>query len=93
MSRRATFLIRYAAYIGFAIAALLFWCVYGLVVLEIYPFPVDRMCDLEGTPCPEPPLLIQILKTASIWLAIPLTVLAFIFFRRFVRRRLGYDDE
>ena len=88
----ATLVLRYLAYLAFAFAALIFWALYAMLVLGIFPFPVEPACIVYGTPCPEPALIVRILKVASIWLAIPLTVLVFIFYRRFIRRRLGYDD-
>ena len=93
MSPRKAFVLRYATYLAFAVTAFMFWAAYAMFVLDIFPFPAEPACVLDNTPCPEPPLLARILKTASAWLAIPLTVVVFIFFRRFVRRRLGYSDE
>lgn len=75
----AALILRYVAYVVFALVALIFWAWYALFVLGIFPVPAEPACVVYGTPCPEPSMLVRILQTASVWLAIPITVVIFIF--------------
>lgn len=80
-------------YLGFVAAALVFWMLYFLLVLGIFPGPVDRTCSLEPAGCPPPSLLMQILAPVSIFGAIPASALAFVFYREWVRRLCGARDD
>jgi len=81
--------LRYAAYLSFTAAALVFWSVYAVVVLGFVPF-ADPACSSQ---CPEPTLWKHALLILGISLPLPLTVLVFVFYRRWIRRVLGYQDD
>ena len=86
----AKVILRYVAYIAFAGAAFFFWLFYAVHVLGIFWAPIDRFCEPN---CPEPSMLRRVVEVASVWLAIPITVIVFIFYRRGVRKILGYQDD
>ena len=90
MTRCAAAFIRYTAYIAFAVAAVIFWCIFALVILGMMPFPYERACDPY---CPEPTFWEQAAGFLGAVLALPTTVLAFVFYRKWIRKRLGYGDE
>jgi hypothetical protein len=80
---------RYCCYLAFAGIALVFWMIYFLLVLGIFPAPVEPACSLEPAGCPPPSLFMQILAPLSIFGAIPITTLVFVFYRQWVRRLCG----
>ena len=81
------FAIRYLAYIMFALAAI------GLLIWAI-PFSFgEPACVLEPKGCPEPTLFEQMVRMLKVIGSIPITCLVFVFYRRGVRKMLGYEDE
>ena len=90
MSDWARIAIRYTAYLSFAAAALVIWFFYMIVVLGIFPFPVEPACYPD---CPEPRAWEHALMILGIALPLPVTVLVFVFYRRWVRRLLGYQND
>ncbi len=82
--------LRYLAYLAFAVGAFIFWALFYMLVLGIFPFPADPQCAFEPGGCPEPSLWKQLLNIVVIFGTIPLTAIVFVFFRRWVRRRIGF---
>lgn len=85
--------LRYLCYLGFALAALVFWPLYFMLVLGIFPFPAEPACSLDPNECPPPGVAEQMLNIVSIFGAIPTTALVFVFYRRLVRRLFGLDSD
>lgn len=85
--------LRYLAYLGFVVGAFVFWALFYVLVLGIFPFPVELVCALEPDGCPPPSVWKQLLNIVVVFGTIPLTVLVFVFFRRWVRNRFGLRDE
>lgn len=83
----------YLLYLTFAMAAFTFWALFFILVLGVFPFPVEPQCALEPAGCPPPAIWKQLLGIVAVITPIPLTVLLFIFFRRWVRRRFGLQDR
>jgi hypothetical protein len=83
--------VRYLFYLAFAVAALVFWALFFLLVLGVVPF-ADPQCAFEPGGCPPPTFWEQLVSFIVAFGAIPLTTLLFVFFRRWVRRRLGLQD-
>ena len=81
--------LRYLFYLAFTVAALIFWAL--LFILGVVPFPVEPQCALEPASCPT--IWTQLLIIVAALTPFPLTVLLFIFFRRWVRRRFGLQDD
>jgi hypothetical protein len=90
MTSRSQLAWRYAAYIGFALAALVLWFAYAIFVLGLFPVPYERACDPN---CPEPSTWKHGLIVVGTLLPLPLTVLIFVFFRRWIHRLFGHEDE
>ena len=86
-------LVRYLAYLAFALFTPFFWLLFAYVGFGYLPFPGDPACHFEPGGCPERPWLIQALVTICIIGSLPLTVLAFVFYRKLVRRLLGYQER
>ena len=82
-----TTVFRYLLYLGFIVVALVFWPLYFMLALGIFPFPADPACAFQPGGCPPPSLFKHIVAIISIFGAIPATVLLFVFYRRWVRRR------
>ena len=85
--------LRYLFYVGFVVAVLTLWTFYFVLVLGISPVPAEPACSLDPSGCPRPTWIEQLLSAVSIFGAIPLTTLLFIFFRRRVRRLFGLDAD
>jgi uncharacterized membrane protein YesL len=83
--------LRYAYYLVFVLAALLFWVVVYLFVLGA--MPGDPACGFEPDGCPPPTLWRQLFNLIVVFGTIPATVLTFVFYRRWVRRKLNVDDR
>jgi hypothetical protein len=84
--------LRYLFYVAFAVAALILWPLYFMLVLGIFPFPAEPTCAFSPGGCPPPTALERLLGIVSIFGAVPLTVLLFVFYRRRVRRLFGKED-
>ena len=82
--------LRYLAYLAFAIFTPIFWISFAWIVTGSVPLG-DRVCDFEPQGCPEPPVFVQAFGVIAIFLALPLTALAFVLFRKLVRRLLQID--
>jgi hypothetical protein len=85
--------LRYLAYLGFAVGAFVFWALFYMLVLGVFPFPVEPACSLEPAGCPPPSVWKQLVSLVVVFGTIPLTALIFVFFRRWVRRQVGLQDE
>jgi len=85
--------LRYLAYLAFAVAALIFWALVYTEFLGFYPFPIERVCQFTDAECPPPSIWPQIFNTVVVLGTVPLTVMLFVFFRRWVRKALGLQDE
>lgn len=84
---------RYIAYLAFAACAFVFWAMFYMVVLGVFPFPVEPACSLEPEGCPPPSVWWHLFGVVVVLGTIPATVLVFIFFRRWVRRWFGLDED
>lgn len=84
---------RYVAYLAFAVLAPVFWLAFAYFGFGFLPFPGDPPCHFEPAGCPERSLVVQALVSICILGALPLTVGAFVFYRKFIRRMLGYQDR
>lgn len=82
--------LRYIFYVAFAFAAFLFWPLFAYFVLGFLPFG-DPPCAFEPQGC-EPTAWRRALNMIVFWGAIPATALAFVFYRRLVRRLFGLED-
>jgi hypothetical protein len=82
---------RYAYYLAFVLAAVLFWVIVYLFVLGA--MPGDPACTFEPGGCPPPTLWRQLFNSIVIFGTIPVTVLSFVFYRRWVRRKLSLEDD
>jgi hypothetical protein len=85
-------LLRYAAYVAFAGAAPVFWLMFAFLVFGFLPLPGDPACHFEPEGCPERPMIVQVFGTIALLGSFPLTVLAFVPFRKTVRRKLGLPE-
>ncbi|MBT2185374.1 hypothetical protein [Sphingobium nicotianae] len=85
--------LRYLAYLAFAVGAFIFWSLFYMLVLGAFPFPVEPECALEPGGCPPPSAWEQLFSLVVIFGTIPLTVILFVFFRLWVRKRLGLQDQ
>ncbi len=85
--------LRYLLYLIFVAGALIFWPIFFMLVLGIFPFPVEPECAFEPGGCPAPSVFEQILNIVCIFGAIPLTALLFVVYRRWVRRILGKAED
>jgi hypothetical protein len=84
---------RYLLYLGFVVAALIFWPLYFMLALGIFPFPADPACAFEPGGCPPQGLFEHILAIVSIFGAVPATVLLFVFYRRWVHRQIKDETQ
>jgi hypothetical protein len=84
--------LRYGFYLAFAFAALLFWAIFAVFVMGWIPF-ADPACSFEPAGCPPPKFWQELFGLIVIFAAIPATVLVFIFYRRWVRRKLGIEEK
>ena len=80
---------RYTAYLAFAAAVPVFWVMFAFVVFGFLPFPGDPACHFEPQGCPERPMIVQAIGVICMFASVPLTVLAFVLFRKVVRRAVG----
>ena len=84
-------LARYLAYLAFL--------AFALVVVGLLPFWFlgnalgDPACHFEPGGCPQPSILHQALDVVLGIGSVPLTVVAFIFYRKFVHRLLDAQGE
>jgi hypothetical protein len=82
---------RYCLYLAFGPGALLFWALFAVFVMGWVPF-ADPACGFEPGGCP-PPTVWQHLFGLVVFLgAMPATVLLFVFYRRWVRRKFGMEE-
>jgi hypothetical protein len=84
---------RCLAYFVFALGAFTFWAVFYALVLGILPFPAEPECVLELGGCPPPSMWEQAFNFVIAFGTIPLTAIAFMFFRRWVRKGVGLQNE
>jgi hypothetical protein len=84
--------VRYLFYIAFAIVAFIFWALFYMLVMGVFPFPAEPECALQPAGCPPPSVWEQLLNLVVGFGTIPLTVILFVFFRRWVRRMVGFHD-
>ena len=84
--------LRYAYYLAFAAGAVVFWLIVAVFVLGFFPVPYVPECQLEPDGCPEPTFWEELGTLVIVYGAIPMTVLLFVFYRRWVRRKVGLDD-
>ncbi|WP_408591244.1 hypothetical protein [Novosphingobium sp.] len=87
-----TSLLRYAAYCLFAIATPVVWLVIAYVGFGFLPIPAEPACHLAPDGCQASPAIAQAIGAISELAALPLTVLAFVQFRKFIRQTLGYTE-
>ena len=85
--------IRYLFYIGFAVAAFTFWALFYMLVMGVFPFPAEPECTLQPAGCPPPSVWEQLFNLVVFFGTVPLTALLFVFFRRWVRRKVGLEDD
>ena len=85
--------LRYLAYLAFAVGAFIFWALFYMLVLGVFPVPVLPECALEPGGCPPPSVWEQLFNIVIGFGTIPLTVILFVFFRRWVRKKVGLQDE
>jgi hypothetical protein len=83
-------IVRYLLYVAFVVAAILFWMVVAAVFLDFSMG--DPVCLAEGFPCPAPSYWEHGARTLVIFSIVPLTALAFVFYRRAVRRMFGLEE-
>ena len=84
--------LRYAFYLAFAFGALLFWALFAVFVMGLVPF-ADPACHFEPGGCPPPTFWQELFSLVVVYGAIPATVLVFIFYRRWVRRKLDMEED
>ncbi|MDE2434842.1 MAG: hypothetical protein KGM49_01150 [Sphingomonadales bacterium] len=82
-------LARYTAYTVFVIAAPFVWLIFAYVVFGFLPLPGDPICHFEPQGCPERSVIVRAFGVICLLGSIPLTILAFVFYRKAVRRALG----
>jgi hypothetical protein len=85
--------IRYLFYLGFAAGACIFWALFYMLVLGVFPFPAEPECAFDPAGCPPASIWKQLFTFVVVFGTIPLTVILFVFFRRWVRRRVGFQDN
>jgi hypothetical protein len=83
--------LRYVFYLTFAFGALLFWALFAFFLLGWVPFG-DPSCSFEPQGCPPPTFWDELVTLVVGYGALPATVLLFVFYRQWVRRKLGMDD-
>ena len=84
--------VRYSAYCAFAAITPFFWMIVFSLLFGYMPLPGDPACHFEPQGCPEPGMFTQAMGVDIGLSAFPLTVLAFIFFRKSARRALGLPE-
>lgn len=75
--------LRYLLYLGFVLAAVAFWLLFLLFFM--WPQGDPHACIVRDE-CVERSLVARIVTTMLLWLAMPLTALAFVLYRKLVRR-------
>ncbi len=85
--------LRYLYYLAFAAAAVVFWFIVAVFVLGFFPVPYVPACQLEPGGCREPGVWEELGRVVIVYGAIPATVLLFVFYRRWVRRKVGLQDD
>ena len=85
--RLVRLVLRYLLYLAFVAAAVLFWLLFFLYITA----PADPGSCLSGRDCGEASFARNLVAVASVWLAMPLTALVFVFYRRLVRWLLAND--
>jgi hypothetical protein len=85
--------LRYLYYLAFAAGAVVFWLIVAVFVLGVFPVPYVPACQLEPGGCPEPTVWKELGGLVIAYGAIPATVLLFVFYRRWVRRKVGLADD
>ena len=71
--------LRYLAYVAFAVTAFVFWATFYMLVLGVFPFPVEPACSLALDGCPQPSLWWHLFNQVVILGTIPATAFVFIF--------------
>ncbi len=84
--------VRYLAYFVFALVTPIFWMMFAFLVFGFLPFPSDPACHFDPAGCPRAPLVVRLLGTICGYSALPLSVVAFIFYRKMIRRILGLGE-
>lgn len=84
--------LRYLAYLGFAVGTFAFWALFYMLVPGFFPFPAEPACGLEPKGCPPPSVWEHLGILIVVFGTIPLTALVFVFFRRWVRAKVGLLD-
>lgn len=84
--------LRYALYLAFAFGALLFWALFAIFVMGWVPFG-EPACSFEPAGCPPSTIRQELFNFVVVYGAIPATVLVFIFYRSWIRRKLGIEED
>lgn len=84
--------LRYAFYLAFSFGALLFWALFAIFVMGWVPFG-DPACSFEPAGCTPPTFWQELFNLVAVYGAIPATVLVFTFYRSWVRRKLGMEED
>ena len=85
-------LFRYLAYLSFAAVAPVFWVTLYILVLDVFPFPHVRACELDAGGCPPTSLWTRTINIIIFFGTIPATALAFVFFRRWIHKIAGLQN-
>jgi hypothetical protein len=83
--------VRYLFYLLFIVAASTFWLFVAVFILGL--LSGEPACRVENAPCPEPNLLVWTLESLVILSALPITVFAFVLYRRAIHRWFGLDID
>jgi ABC-type branched-subunit amino acid transport system permease subunit len=85
--------LRYLAYLAFVVAALVFWLLVAFFVFGWVPLAVaEPACSVEPQGCLPATGWEELFNLVIAYGALPATVLSFVFYRRWVRRRFGLED-
>lgn len=84
--------LRYLAYLGFAVGAFVFWALFYMLVLDVFPFPVEPACSVQPEGCPPPSVWQQLVNLVVVFGTLPLTAFVFMLFRRWVRKHAGLQE-
>ena len=82
---------RYLFYLAFVVGAVLFWALFAILILGVVPF-ADPACNFEPQGCPPPSIWRHLASIALLLGALPATALVFVFYRSWVRRKIGLMD-
>jgi hypothetical protein len=85
-------LYRWLCYLDFAMGAVLFWALFFFEILGVVPF-AEPLCALEPAGCPPPSALKHLLIAIFLLSILAMTTLLFVFFRRWLRGRMGMEDD